>query len=160
MNRKILMVAALTLFLDQVSKVIVETFLKLNESFIVIQQFFSIHYINNYGAAWNILDNKIPTIIIISILALILVYHFMYTFQLNRRNNIAFGLLCGGIIGNLMDRWLLGYVRDFLDFHIFGYDYPIFNIADMAIVIGVFLLIYAIFKGEDHRAKNNSNESL
>ena len=57
-----------------------------------------------------------------------------------------------------MDRWLFGYVRDFFDFQIFQYDYPIFNIADIGIVIGVILLFYAVWKGEDHRGKHNSNE--
>lgn len=153
MNRKILLVAVITLFLDQISKAIIEMFLHLNEEIVFIQNFFSLHYINNYGAAWNILDNKVPIIIFISLLSLIVIYHFMYVFQINRRNNIAFGLVVGGMTGNLMDRWLFGYVRDFFDFQLFHYNYPIFNIADIAIVIGIILLIIAILKGEDHREK-------
>ncbi len=153
MNRKILIVAGTVLFLDQLSKVIVDTFLSLNQEWVVIRHFFSFHYIQNYGASWNILNNQIPILILISFLALVIIYHFMYTFQTNPRNNIAFGLMVGGIVGNLIDRWLFGYVRDFLDFKIFGYDYPIFNIADMAIVIGTCLLFIAILKGEDHREK-------
>ncbi len=158
MNRKILIVAICTLLIDQISKVAVETYLRLNEEWIIIKNFFSIHYINNYGAAWSILNNKISLIILISILALIIIYRFMYLFQENKRNNIAFGLIVGGLVGNLMDRWLFGYVRDFFDFQIFQYDYPIFNIADIGIVIGVILLFYAVWKGEDHRGKHNSNE--
>lgn len=153
MNRKILTIAAITLLLDQISKALIEMFLSLNEEVILIKNFFSFHYINNYGAAWNILDNKIPIIILVSIISLIIIYHFMYAFQINRRNNIAFGLVVGGMTGNLMDRWLFGYVRDFFDFQIFQYNYPIFNIADIAIVIGIILLMIAIIKGEDHREK-------
>ena len=82
----------------------------------------------------------------------------MYVFQTNRRNNIAFGLVVGGMTGNLMDRWLFGYVRDFFDFQIFHYNYPIFNIADIAIVIGIILLVIAILKGEDHREKLDSRK--
>ncbi|MCI8394799.1 MAG: signal peptidase II [Bacilli bacterium] len=149
MNRKILMVAAITLILDQISKVCIEMFFHLEQEVIWIENFFSIHYINNYGAAWSILNNRISTIILLSLIALVILYRYMYLFRLNTRNNIAFGLLVGGLVGNLMDRWLFGYVRDFLDFKIMGYDYPIFNIADTAIVIGTVLLIYAIIKGED-----------
>ncbi len=105
---------------------------------------------NNYGIAWSMLDNKIPLIIGITLIALAVIYHFMYQFVSNKRNNLAFGLVVGGMIGNLMDRWLFGYVRDFLDFKIFGYDYPIFNIADIGVVIGIILLMIAILKGEDH----------
>lgn len=157
MNRKILIISAVTLLIDQLSKVAIATFLTLNDSIVVIPNFFSLHYINNYGAAWNILDNQIPIIILLSIASLVVIYRFMYLFASNHRNNIAFGLVVGGLVGNLMDRWLFGYVRDFLDFQIFKYDYPIFNIADMSIVIGIILLMYAVWKGEDSRGKNNSN---
>ncbi len=150
MNRKILIIAAITLFLDQLSKVCVEIFLTLNQELIIFKDFFSIHYMNNYGIAWSMLDNKIPLIIGITLIALAVIYHFMYQFVSNKRNNLAFGLVVGGMIGNLMDRWLFGYVRDFLDFKIFGYDYPIFNIADIGVVIGIILLMIAILKGEDH----------
>ena len=60
----------------------------------------------------------------------------MFSFKKNKRNSLAFAALEAGIISNLADRLFLGYVRDFLDFHILGYNYPIFNIADMAIVMG------------------------
>lgn len=158
MNRKILIVAAFTLLLDQLTKVAVSTLIPLNGEFVFIKNFFSIHYINNYGAAWSILTNQTTFIIILSIISLIIIYHFMFVFQKNKRNNIAFGLLVGGLVGNLIDRWLFGYVRDFFDFCIFHYDYPIFNIADMSIVIGVILLLYAVIKGEDQRGNIDSNE--
>lgn len=157
MNRKILTIAAITLLIDQLSKAAVATFVSLNREWKIINNFFSIYYINNYGAAWSILKNKTTFLILLSLIALFVIYRFMYVFQINKRNNIAFGLVVGGLVGNLIDRWLFGYVRDFLSFRIFGYDYPIFNIADMAIVIGAFLLIYAVWKGEDHRGKDNSN---
>ena len=78
----------------------------------------------------------------------------MNSFKKNTRNNIAFSIMLAGIAGNLVDRVCLGYVRDFLDFNIFGYSYPVFNLADTFIVIGVILLIIAIIKGED---KNGSS---
>lgn len=159
MNRKILIVAVLTLFIDQITKVIIEMLFHLNEEFIILKNFFSLHYINNYGVSWSMLENKTPFIIILSIISLIVIYRFMYLFKSNKRNNIAFGLVVGGLVGNLMDRWLFGYVRDFLDFQVFGYDYPIFNFADIAIVIGTILLLYAIIKGEDHSDNESSRRT-
>lgn len=153
MNRKIFIVAVISLFLDQITKILIGIFFALDERFVVIQNFFSFHFIENYGGAWSILNNKVDFLIIISILALFIVYRFMYSFKQNKRNNLAFGLILGGIVGNLIDRVFLGYVRDFLSFKLFSYQYPIFNLADTFIIIGVFLLIIAIIKGEDKHAE-------
>lgn len=149
MNKKIVMLSILFLALDQISKIIATTFLKLNTSIKIIKNFFYLTLCQNEGAAWGLFKNSKYIIIIGTIVAIILIYHFVYVFKENKRNNIAFGLLIGGLLGNLVDRIIFGYVRDFLDFYIFKYDYPIFNIADICIVIGIFLLIIAIIKGED-----------
>ena len=73
-------------------------------------------------------------------------------------NTLAFGLLIGGILGNLLDRLIFGYVKDFLHFYIFDYSFPIFNISDIAIVIGIFLIIIAVLKGEEVNGRNKSNK--
>ena len=155
MNRKIFLVAVITLIIDQITKILIFIFFSLNERVILIKNFFSIHYIENYGAAWSLFSNKVEFLILISLIAIFIIYRYMYNFKQNKRNNIAFGLIIGGIVGNLIDRVFLGYVRDFLSFKIFSYNYPIFNFADIFIVIGVFLLIIAILKGEDNNAKNS-----
>lgn len=156
MNRKIFLVAVLTLFLDQITKIGVGIFFTLNQRFVVIKNFFAIHFIENYGAAWSLFNNKVDFLIVISLVALFIIYRYIYHFKYNRRNNIACGLIIGGIVGNLIDRVFLGYVRDFLSFKIFSYNYPVFNLADTFIVIGVFLLIVAILKGEDADAKDSN----
>lgn len=153
MNRKIFIVAVVSLLLDQITKILIGIFFTLDERIILIKNFFSLHFIENYGAAWSILNNKVDFLIIISLVAIFIIYRFMYNFKQNSRNNIAFGLILGGIVGNLIDRVFLGYVRDFLSFKLFSYQYPIFNLADTFIVIGVFLLIIAIIKGEDKHAE-------
>ncbi|MCM1053718.1 MAG: signal peptidase II [Ruminococcus sp.] len=154
MNKKTYLIAVIILIVDQISKSIIDVYFKLNESIVVIKDFFSITVAHNTGGAWSILENYSYLFIIFSILALIILTKFMFSFKNNLRNNIAFACTSGGILSNLADRLFLGYVRDFLDFTIFGYDYPIFNIADIAIVVGVILLIIAIIKGEDHREVN------
>ena len=150
--KKYLLVLILTiiiLIIDQTSKILIASNMSLGDSFKVINNFFYITHVNNHGAAWGIMQNQIIILIIITLVALCFLFRFMLTFKSNLRNKIAFGLLFGGIIGNLIDRVFLGFVRDFLDFRIFGFDFPVFNIGDMAIVIGVALLIFAIIKGED-----------
>ena len=155
MNKKTYAIAIFILILDQVSKSLVEIYFKLNESIRVIKDFFYITVVHNTGGAWSILDNYSYLFIILSLVALVILIKFMFNFKNNLRNNIAFACMVGGILSNLADRIFLGYVRDFLDFKIFGYDYPIFNIADIAIVFGVFLLIIAIIKGEDKVERNS-----
>ncbi len=156
MNKKILIIATIALALDQISKVITGIFLTLNQSIKVIPNFFYLTLVHNEGAAWGLFSNAKAVIAIGTIFALILIYHFIYCFKQNKRNTLAFGLLIGGLGGNLIDRVLFGYVRDFLDFYIFNYDYPVFNIADVCIVLGVILLIIAVLKGEDVN-ENSSN---
>ena len=158
MNKKIFIVAILTLFLDQITKIIIEKILVVKTSITIIKKFFRLTLVYNKGAAWGIFsDNKI-FLIIITILALILIISFLKTFKKNTRNNIAFGLLLGGMSGNLVDRIIFGHVRDFLDFTIVKYNYPVFNIGDIAIVTSVILLAYAILKGEDSDGNRSPRE--
>ena len=70
-------------------------------------------------------------------------------FKESKRNSVAFGLVYGGLLGNLCDRIRFGYVIDYLKFYIGGYEFPVFNLADIAIVVGFILIIYAIYRGED-----------
>lgn len=155
MNKKTYVIAIFILLFDQISKSLIEIYFKLNESFVIVKDFFNITVAHNTGGAWSILNNHSYLFIIFSVVALIVLIRFMFQFKNNLRNNIAFACTVAGIMSNLADRLFLGYVRDFLDFTVLGYDYPIFNIADIAIVVGVLLLIVAIFKGEDKKYGNS-----
>ena len=150
MKKKILIGSFIVLIFDQISKNLVDLFISLNDSITVIKKFFYLTYIYNEGAAWSILNGKRIFLILIGIVSLYLIYTFIKDFKENKRNIVAFSLIIGGILGNLFDRIFLGIVRDFLDFKIFGLNYPIFNIADCAICIGVILLLIALIKGEDY----------
>jgi signal peptidase II len=156
MNKKIFKVAVFSLLFDQITKILISIFLNVNEKVVVIKNFLWAYYVENDGAAWSILSNKQNLLILLSIIALIIIYRYMYNFKKNKRNNLAFGFIIGGIFGNLIDRIFLGYVRDFISIKVIDYYYPVFNFADSFIVIGVLLLIIAIFKGEDQYAKNKS----
>ena len=153
MNKKILIIATMVLMLDQLLKIIIEASLLLNESISIIKNFLAITYTNNYGGAWSILNNQMVLLIIAGLLGLFLIIYYMSTFKENFRNTIAFGLLLGGITGNLLDRLFLGYVRDFIAFTFGNYHFPVFNLSDIAICLGVGLLIYAIIRGEDNGNK-------
>ena len=149
MKRNILIISLIIFFIDQLIKLLISSFLSINESIMIIPNFFNITYVTNSGAAWSILNNHLFIIIMVSIISLLIFIISMNNFKINKRNTIAFGLIYGGLIGNLFDRLFHGYVIDYFDFKIINYNYPIFNIADMALVCGILLLIIAIFKGED-----------
>lgn len=149
MSKKIFLIASTVLIIDQVSKSLIDVYFGLHETYPIINNFFAITRAENTGGAWSIFSSLSFIFIILGIIAIIMLIKFMFSFKKNMRNTIAFGLTLGGIASNLADRIFLGFVRDFLDFTIFNYDYPIFNLADVAIVIGVILLIIAIIKGED-----------
>lgn len=164
MNKKVFAVSIITLLVDQISKGLIDACFTFGLRVPVIKHFFYITSCHNEGAAWSIFINQKVFILVCTFLALLLIYRYLYVFKLNTRNNIAFGLLIGGIVGNLVDRVLFGYVRDFLDLYIVSYDYPVFNFADVAIVVGVFLLFIAISKGEDvkdatDRKRNHKKEN-
>lgn len=158
MKKRTFMIGFILLIIDQVSKIIITSTIPEGTSITIIRNFFNITNVYNTGAAFSILEGKTIFLSILSIAILIMLIKMSKDFIMNKRNIWAFGLLMGGIFGNFSDRLFLGMVRDFLDFKVFGYDFPVFNIADMCIVLGVILLIFSIFKGED-KSESNSRRS-
>ena len=147
--KKIGIVTIICVLIDIITKIIVINTLNLYESIEIINNFFSITYVRNYGAAWSILSGSRFFLIFIGISSLILIYkYFIKDRKINKLETITYGLLLGGIIGNLIDRIVSGYVIDFLDFLIFNYNFPVFNMADTFIVISVFLILIDTFRGE------------
>ncbi len=157
MKKKIIIIAVFVLIIDIITKILVDNSFNLNESNVIISNFFYLTKIYNDGASWSILAGHPLIIIIISIVILIMLLIYQSRFKHNLRNIIAFGFLYGGIMGNLLDRVLYTYVIDFLDFKIFGYDFPVFNLADIFIVMGIFLLLIAVFKKEDEYGNNSGH---
>ena len=146
--KKIIPLSLILFIVDQVVKLIVSFNVELNTSITVIKKFFYISHVHNYGAAFSILYGNRLLLIIVSIIALFFLYKFLLKNKDFRKLEIViYSMLIGGILGNLFDRIVYGYVIDYLDFYIMGYSYPVFNIADICIVISVILLIYDTIKG-------------
>ena len=125
----------------------------------VVPNFFYLVHIGNDGAAWGMLSGQGRLLGCIAILVLVCLYYFRKKLEITKASaQVYFGLLTGGILGNVTDRILHGHVIDFLDFHLpFSVPYlfpngryPAFNIADCGIVIGVFLyIIFSFFETQE-----------
>jgi signal peptidase II len=143
---KIASFAALITALDQATKYLAVTQLKPLRSIEVIPGFFNLSYVENPGAAWGILDGHKYPLIIFSVISLIFIAVKRHQLFGHLKFPILLpSLICGGIVGNLIDRIRIARVIDFLDFHAFGRHFPAFNIADSAICIGAFLFVLAEF---------------
>ena len=146
-----LLALALGVFVaDQVSKWIIAATLPYNtpDHVTVIPGFFFIVHIGNPGAAWGLFAGMSMWLAVLAVGTLAMIYLFRRHLELRRTAmQVSFGLLCGGIVGNLVDRLIHGHVIDFLLFT-FGRlgDWPAFNIADSAICVGVGLYIVQSFR--------------
>lgn len=156
----VLILALVVVLLDQLTKLWVRTsFVYGGEPQVVIPGFFNLVYVRNEGAAWGMFGGKMPLLILLSIVVLILlaIYH-RKVLNPTLDHRVAFGLMVGGICGNLIDRIRVGWVTDFLDFYIGSYHWPSFNIADSAICIAVSLYMLSSFWHTSHPLKNNDAE--
>lgn len=137
-------IVLLVLFLDQLAKHLVVSFLELGQSVPVLGETVSITYVLNPGAAWGILAHRTTFFVVITlIVALVILYynHCLPACYKFTRIGLAFQL--GGAVGNLVDRIRVGHVIDFLKISFYP---PIFNLADAAIVIGGIIFIFSLWK--------------
>ncbi|MEG2322670.1 MAG: signal peptidase II [Bacilli bacterium] len=149
MFKKLMFTTGLFVFIDQITKILISFFMNVNQSISIINNFFNLTYVQNKGAAFSILTGSRWLLIIIAIVVLNLIYHYLIKDKdLKKYEIILYALLLSGIIGNLIDRILYGYVIDFFDFKIFGYNFAIFNLADSFIVISVIVLLVISIRGE------------
>lgn len=118
----------------------------------LVPGYFSLVYTSNAGAAWGMFAGQRVLLSLLGVAALFCIVYFRRALGLDRTFlRFVFGLISGGIAGNLVDRILFGRVTDFLDFHLRDfYRWPTFNIADSAMVVGVALyIVYALFHREE-----------
>ncbi len=153
--RKLYDFALITILFDQLIKNGLLFFMSFGQSITVIPNFFSITLIGNTGAAFSILSSNTLLLIVISVVVLNLIYFFLIKGKkLNDFEQISYGLLIGGIIGNLIDRALHMQVIDYLDFTFFGYNFPVFNLADIAIVISMVFIGIQVIKGDKNEVSS------
>lgn len=147
------LIALFIIILDQITKWLIVTRMELHESIPIIDNFFAITSHRNKGAAWGILQGQMTFFYIITIIVVIGIIYMLHKHgKENKLFAISFSVILGGAIGNFIDRLFRKEVVDFLDFIIFSYDFPIFNVADSALTIGVILVIIATFL-EERKAK-------
>lgn len=151
-----IIISIILLCIDQISKLLVVNLLTKTNSITIIKNFFYLTYINNDGAAFSILVGKRIFLILIAVLVIVMLIRYIKKNNIqNKLELVSLALIIGGSLGNLMDRVVRGYVIDFLDFKIFNYNFPIFNLADTFIVIGVFLLLLKEIRKENNLDSRN-----
>lgn len=150
--------------MDQVTKWIVVKEMYLGESIPVMEGIFYLTSHRNAGAAFGILQNQRWFFIVITILVVVgIIYYLLQLKGEKKLMSWALGLILGGALGNFADRLLYGEVVDFLDVKIvlgtFYYDFPIFNVADSALVIGVGIILIDTIMETVKEIKNKKLES-
>lgn len=142
--------------LDQIVKNIVLKAIQLEETIYVIPNFFFFTNVKNTGGAWSILENYPFILTFISFLCIIGInYYLTKKDKFNKLEIWYLGLIMGGVLGNFVDRIIYEGVVDFIGIKFGSYQFPIFNIADIAIVVGVGLIILEMIRSEinEYRGK-------
>ncbi|MDF2903312.1 MAG: lspA [Bacillus sp. (in: firmicutes)] len=158
-------IAVFVIILDQLTKWLVKKNLEIGESIKVIDNFLYITSHRNRGAAWGILQGQMWFFYVITVIVIIGIIYYIQTVAKGKwLLGVSLGLMLGGAIGNFIDRVFRKEVVDFINTYIFGYDFPVFNIADSSLVLGVSLLMIHMFyeergSKEKLNGKNNTHNS-
>lgn len=160
MNKKedIYKITSIVLMLDQFIKIIISHNMKLNTSITIIPDFFSIFYVKNTGAAFSILEDNTIILVLISAVFIVLLHRYIKQEKnFTKLSVISLGMIMGGIFGNLIDRIIHHSVIDYLSFNVLEYNFPVFNLADIGITVGVGLYILSMIL-ERKKHKKNAND--
>jgi signal peptidase II len=134
--------------IDQVIKFILLNTMNFYDTITIVDNFFNIKLVKNTGAAFSFLESNNTVLIIITLLILSIIIYLIVKDKFNHYEKIVISIIMGGIIGNLIDRIIYGGVIDYLSFKLFNSYMPIFNFADIVIVLGTILLGYFIIREE------------
>ena len=151
------LIILLSVVVDQLTKTWVINSFTLYESLEVVPGFFNLFYTVNKGAAFSMLANvdspwRHYFFVVVGLVAIVgLTVVYFQTREQGSLYGVALALICGGAIGNLIDRVRLGHVVDFLDFYVQSYHWPAFNVADSSICVGVAIFLLVNFlQGKDN----------
>jgi signal peptidase II len=145
-----LLIAVFVVLLDRMTKLAVARNISLHDNIQIIPDFFRITHVENRGAAFGLFADspsewKIAMLVLFSVVALVIVSTLLWRNSRSMNTTgIGLSLILGGAVGNLWDRLLSGRVVDFLLFYVGEYQWPAFNVADSAIVVGAGLLVIEI----------------
>jgi signal peptidase II len=149
------LIALIVIMIDQATKWLVVTNMEIGESITIIKNVLYITSHRNQGAAWGILQGQFWFFYIITVIVIIGIVYYLKNLKPNQiLTGWALGLMLGGAIGNFIDRVFRKEVVDFVHTYIFTYNFPIFNVADSALVIGVGLLFIEMLR-EGKKEKEN-----
>lgn len=147
--RKSILIILLIILVDQITKIIIVNTMDLGQSIVLIDGFLAITYHLNTGAAWSILSGQMVFFYLLTSVTVCGLCYYLYKHpELDKLQKAGMYLYIAGAIGNLIDRVRIKAVIDMIDVEIpvIGYDFPIFNIADSALVIGVVLIAISVFR--------------
>lgn len=149
MYKKLTIFSVLFIAIDQIIKMFISNVISYQEEIEIIPHFFYITNVHNDGAAWSILSGNVLLLALLGVVALVCIYYFFLKDKtLSKLEIFLYSLLIGGIVGNFIDRIFLGYVVDYLGVILVNYYFPIFNFADIGIVISIFIMIILSMKEE------------
>lgn len=138
------LIAFFVILFDQWTKWLVVKNMELYERITLIDNFLYFTSFRNKGAAWGILQDQMVFFYVITIIVIVGIVYYLHKYVKDHLfQGIAIAFVLGGAIGNFIDRLIRKEVVDFIDVMIFNYDYPIFNLADSFLVIGVILIFIA-----------------
>lgn len=159
-KEKIYSIGCILLMVDQLLKLLVRSKVPLLDEITVIPNFFSIYHIENKGAAFSLFGGATIVLIVISILVLLFLDRYvLIEKEMTKWRIFSLGIIVGGVVGNLIDRILYGAVVDFLAIDIFGYGFPVFNIADIGITIGFLTLAVGIIRRDSNERRSEIRSS-
>ena len=145
MKKRLLIISSILIILDQLIKIIIRMNIPIEKEMFIITNFFYLTNIKNTGGAFSILSNNAIMLAIIGILVICFIYYFIKNKRMTFIEEFSYGLLMGGIIGNIIDRVIFNNVTDYIGLVFGTYYYPVFNLADIGIVVSILILIIIEF---------------
>lgn len=150
-----ILLSAFAVLLDQITKLIIVKCIPINDSITIIPGFFSLSHVRNTGAAFGMLSEQRWIFMVFTVVVLIAAVLGLCSGKIkNPWGIVALSLIIGGGIGNMIDRIFLGEVIDFFAFNFWGFQFAVFNVADIFVCCGTVILACYIFLSDDFNARH------